>query len=629
MSCSQKVFELRREGKLQEALQKGRECYKKKADDIWAMRALGWTLYDLIKEALDEGNISDAQSCLEEFDEMKVPQEADTLHEQMDRLRPKVKSPDVGKAEEASRNENYKKAVELYRKARSEVSIDEDFRRQNAWTVRNRINDLVQKEQPPIGVLHRLFLEFAELDPPSDESLFNAILFDAVKVADNWDHFNGFLHWWNVDHFRDEQFQPFEHDGQTYPSLACRAARAGAKSALADEDKEAAEWLLPLLKEILKRGNDDVLWIRYDIGRLANLIGDHETAQKHLRQVVRAKYTESWAWGYFADTFQNRSDRKAALCAALDGAPMDSFGLSIREELTDLLVNEDEYSHAKREVLNIIEIRNREGYNLPNRVLDWKDQNWFEETSAADSNQKYYASHADHARDLVLEDIPWRNSVITGHQEGKEGRSGRTFLAVKKTSGQIEDIYAKDKNHDILETLSTGAPVSVRGDTNTNSVYDIREREGTAWDLLEKEVAVVDHVNNDSNVTHIVISDKRHGLAYHDSVPGSEKVERGEYVEVRALGDQSDQPERIVHMEKTDKTPPNTVNRFFEGHFSFPHDGRTHFGFVKDYYVPEELIEAHDLSNRQKIRGRAILIQPDEDKWRVVEIEDSDVDSSD
>jgi hypothetical protein len=172
--------------------------------------------------------------------------------------------------------------------------------------------------------------------------------------------------------------------------------------------------------------------------------------------------------------------------------------------------------------------------------------------------------------------------------------------------------------------LEDGTPVAVRADKSSRTVFDVKKREEAAWDLLEKEVAVVDHVNKESEVTHIVISDTRHGLAYHDSVPGSGEFERGDYVKVRSVEPQQNRPERIVDIEATEETPPEAVNQSIEGYFSFPHDGRTHFGFVEDCYVPEELIEAYDLSNRQKIRGRAILTQPDEDKWRVVEIRETE-----
>lgn len=626
MVDSYDVFDLRDEGNLEKALQKGRECFEANPTDIWAKRALGWTLYDLIKQKLEEGDLGKAREFIEEFDELEIPEDDDELiHEKMDQLRHQTTSPALREAKEASRSEEYKKAVRLFREARNQTSVDDNFRTQNGWALRNHIRELVRKDQPPIGLLDRLFREFASVRPPHSQKLYDAILYDAVKIAENWRSYNDFLSWWNVDNLRPEHLQPDRTQGGNYPGLAYKAARAGAKRAMKDQDDESAEWLLQLLKRLLGRcAEENEVWVHYDIGRVANLIDEEATAREHLAQVVREKYTESWAWGHFAGSFSETEDRKAALCAALDGAANDSFVLSIREELADILVSEESYSEAKREVLNIIEVREAEGYDLPERVEQWRNSDWIEEAEAPKSNQPLYEAHADRARELVLDDIPWIDGVVTGHQEESEKGPARTFIGVQMEGGALTDIPVRDKNHSLLGSLEDGTPVAVRADKSSRTVFDVEKREGSAWDLLEREVAVVDHVNKESEVTHIVISDTRHGLAYHDSVSGSGEFERGDYVKVRSVETQQNRPERIVDVEATEETPPETVNQSIEGYFSFPHDGRTHFGFVQDCYVPEEMIEAHNLSNRRKIEGRAILTQPDEDKWRVVEIHETE-----
>ena len=625
MADSYDVFDLRDEGNLEEALQKGRECHEENPNDIWAKRALGWTLYDLTKQQLDEENLAAARDYIEEFDSLKIPKDDDELiHEKMDQLRQQTTSPALRKAKEASRQEDYKKAVRLFRKARNQTSVDDNFRKQNGWALRNHIRELVQQDQPPIGLLDRLFREFANVQPPPSQKLYDSILYDAVKIAEKWRSYSDFLSWWNVDNFRAEHFKPDRTQNGTYPGLAYKAARAVAKRAVKDQDDESAEWLLPLLKKILERGGEeDEVWIHYDIGRVANLIDDEATAREHLAQVVREKYTESWAWGHFAGSFSETEDRKAALCAALDGAANDSFVLSIREELAELLVSEEKYSQAKREVLNITEVREAEGYDFPERVEQWKSSDWIEEAEAPESNQSLYEAHAGRARELVLEDFPWVEGVVTGHQDASDQGPARTFIGVPSGDSGLTDIPVKDRNHSSLGSLEEGAPVEVRVDTSTRTIYDVQSREGDRWDLLPKHTAVVDHVNKESSVTHIVITDSRHGLAYHDQVSAAETFEQGEYVKVRALAERPDRPERIVTAEKTEDVPPETVNRSFEGTFNFPPSGKTHFGFVQDYYLPEELIDAYDLSDGDRVHGRAILVQPDEDKWRAVEIDET------
>jgi hypothetical protein len=625
MVDSYDVFDLRDAGNLEEALQKGRECHEANPNDIWAKRALGWTLYDLVKSKLDNGELGAARDYIEEFDELEIPEDEDELiHDKMGQLRQQTTSPALRKAKEASRSEDYKKAVRLFRKARNQTSADDNFRTQNGWALRNHIRKLVQQDQPPVGLLDRLFREFANVQPPHSQKLYDAILYDAVKIAENWRSYNDFLRWWDIGNLRAEHFKPDRTQSGTYPGLAYKAARAGAKRAVKDQDDESAEWLLPLLKKILEHGaEEDEVWIHYDIGRLANLIDDEATAREHLAQVVREKYTESWAWGHFAGSFSETEDRKAALCAALDGAANDSFVLSIREELADILVSEEGYPKAKREILNIIEVREAKGYDFPERVEQWRNSDWMDESEAPESNQPLYEAHADRARELVLDDIPWIDGVVTGHQEESDKGPARTFIGVSTGEGTLTDIPARDRNHSLLGSLEEGTPVKVRADDSTRTVFDIRKREGGNWDLLPQQIAVVDHVNRESSVTHIVITDSRHGLAYHDQVSGAETFERGDYVKVRSLSERPDRPERIVTAEKTEEVPPKTVNRTFKGTFNFPPSGKTHFGFVQDYYVPEDLIEAHELADGQKIQGRAILVQPDEDKWRVVEIKET------
>ena len=629
MVDSYDVFDLRDEGNLEEALQKGRECYEANPNDIWAKRALGWTLYDLIKQKLDAGDVGAAREYIDEFDELGIPEDDDELiHDKVGQLRQQTTSSALREAKKASRSEDYKKAVRLFRKARNQTSADGNFLTENGWALRNHIRELIQQDQPPIGLLDRLFREFKSVQPPHSQKLYDSILYDAVKIAENWRGYNDFLYWWNPDNFRVEHFKPDRTQSGTYPGLAYKAARAGAKRVVKDQDDESAEWLLPFLKRIVERGaEEDELWIHYDIGRVANLIDDNATAREHLAQVVREKYTESWAWGHLADSFSDTDDRKAALCAALDGAPNDSFVLSIREELAEVLVSEESYSQAKREVLNIVEVRQAEGYDFPERVKQWKSSEWFEEVKAPESNQSLYEAHADRARELVLEDIPWVDGVVTGHQEKNDKGPARTFIGVSSGKGSFSDIPVRDENHSLLGDLDQGAPVKVRAERSSQTIFDVKRRKGDEWDLLEMEVAVVDHVNEESEVTHIVTSSTRHGLAYHDSVPGSDKFEPGDYVKVRSVKGRQDRPERIVDIEKTEEVPPETINQSIEGYFSFPHDGRTHFGFVQDCYVPEELIETYDLSDRQKVRGRAILSQPDEDDWQVVEIYETGSDS--
>ena len=48
---AKEVFALRKAGELDQALEKGRLYYADRPDDVWLVRAYGWTLHDALKRA--------------------------------------------------------------------------------------------------------------------------------------------------------------------------------------------------------------------------------------------------------------------------------------------------------------------------------------------------------------------------------------------------------------------------------------------------------------------------------------------------------------------------------------------------------------------------------------------------
>ena len=52
------INQLRKEGKLEEALTYAQEDYNKEPDNIWNKRSLSWVYYEFAKKAAAEGNIN-------------------------------------------------------------------------------------------------------------------------------------------------------------------------------------------------------------------------------------------------------------------------------------------------------------------------------------------------------------------------------------------------------------------------------------------------------------------------------------------------------------------------------------------------------------------------------------------
>lgn len=87
---SNTVFALRREGRIEEALEIGREIYTTEPGNVWNVRALAWVLSDLVRNALRDGRCNEATSFMKEFAELPIHPEDSLLTSQRDRLRDQI-----------------------------------------------------------------------------------------------------------------------------------------------------------------------------------------------------------------------------------------------------------------------------------------------------------------------------------------------------------------------------------------------------------------------------------------------------------------------------------------------------------------------------------------------------------
>ena len=134
MSDSQTVNALRKDGKLDEALNLAREIMSQDESDIWNIRAYGWALHDSIKSALNTDQ-SIAKKLIEEFGKMSIPEDEDILLKRREYFSnlddPLFKL--LQQAKEKSKSADYSGALKLYREAVSKSPDSTDANTGLAW----------------------------------------------------------------------------------------------------------------------------------------------------------------------------------------------------------------------------------------------------------------------------------------------------------------------------------------------------------------------------------------------------------------------------------------------------------------------------------------------------------------
>ena len=210
--CSQNVFQLRKEGKLDEALVAGRACLAESPQDEWSQRALGWVLHSLAERAITSGDSEGARSYSAELDGLSSMERDEMLGPKMRALRDRV-SPGghlLVQAERAEEGGRLGEAVRLYKQVLRQDPSNDRIKVKCGWVIRKQIKPLVNDDDPPIPRIDQLVREFARLDPPRSELVSRLVLRDVTRVAERYRSYLAFAtKWFGLENLPEEDYLPY------------------------------------------------------------------------------------------------------------------------------------------------------------------------------------------------------------------------------------------------------------------------------------------------------------------------------------------------------------------------------------------------------------------------------------
>ena len=221
------VFELRREGKIQEALDMALRLYQIDPDDSWTQSALAWPLIDLCKSSLTQNSLNQAQKYFNQLIAINFTNVDDIISSQIAFLRPKidVNYAKIQEAENLSKNGNHKLALSNMKAMFANNELLDVHHEAFGWVIyryikaeennissleiRSFMRDYLNLKNEKRSLLHSIFLNFA-LHFSKEHSDFNL--------------YNFFL-LWDPKNLRREDVYESHNDGKTYPSLISRIFR--------------------------------------------------------------------------------------------------------------------------------------------------------------------------------------------------------------------------------------------------------------------------------------------------------------------------------------------------------------------------------------------------------------------
>jgi hypothetical protein len=186
------------------------------------------------------------------------------------------------------------------------------------------------------------------------------------------------------------------------------------------------------------------------------------------------------------------------------------------------------------------------------------------------------------------------------HYEGENNIPVGSFVKFKQ--------YEKEQEGEIKIKIAHAEPCS--------------EEEALA--AMRSSLAVVDEVNEEMRMFHVVIGKRRISYVFKfkqtDLRPSPGDMLRVWYLSY--INHKGQKRIKILAIKQTDEQS-EYLKRAFEGVLILSRkDGRSQgeptFGFVGDYYVPRNLLEKHDITSDCIAKG--IAVAGSEGKWKAIEL---------
>lgn len=195
--------------------------------------------------------------------------------------------------------------------------------------------------------------------------------------------------------------------------------------------------------------------------------------------------------------------------------------------------------------------------------------------------------------------------------EGKDGRKQRTRRRLYIKAHPLPVEISVPEPHPDLKGKAPGTPLWIQADISSSepgraAVYGIRPREdGTAYDVVPEMVGVVDHVNQEKSLLHVVVA-----LGIDGTWPLSDlsaSAEPGMTVAVRLASHHGrhGQRARILSISPTTRRPGQNVCRSFNEEVEVTGSG---LGFTKSgIFIPPHLVSGLGISGGDTVEGLAII----------------------
>lgn len=364
MSTFRDINQLRKANKTAEAYQTAVEALKSDPDDLWLKRAMAWVLYDLLKASAEAGNLSDFLQRIEELKQLNMPKT-----EQM-------------------------------------------FMENLPWAIYTMLEHIPQN-----GLAECTSLFNAIQGIPFVSCAAYSVMFRGFhQHRGGWNDYISFCDWWNFEHFLVEDYNEYRFTDksgkmQTVMSLVEQAYIGYSNALLASMKQEKIHEFLPRIVALSKR-RPDYAYFPYFISKLYLSVGEKASAFEAILPFVKSKPNDFWVWQCLGESTDDDSVRFACYSRALTCRAKPQMLVALKLKYAEQLVGRGFYSEARTELDEVLAIRQKEGWRIPEELYDKINTQWYSQAKKLPSNRKFYVQYTEVAEKLIYPDMQTEEVMV-------------------------------------------------------------------------------------------------------------------------------------------------------------------------------------------------------------------------
>lgn len=618
MTDSKKVFALRKEGKLDEALDLGREVFRNDSQDNWNIRALAWSLHDSIKVAGKNQDHEQQHSLITELLQLPIPSKDEILNKTCDYWRATLESGLENRSlfkecTQLRKAGQLQEAWELAEELTSQHPDQIQAWNERGWILFNFLKQELELEKPNKDRILQLFGQYQEQQQHEMPGLLHSAMLNlAVRAAriNLFDEYCAFFQWWDpLNHYREDDWVPFIPSEIESPTLSpikihCLAEKAASalnKSLPGIDDQEILKWALSVLEALLAKVPDHD-WAPLWKSRVLIALDQKESARNLLIPLARRKSSESWVWKGLADTYAIDDDLHRALLAkaCLCGRNLQEvFSLSIYQSLAEALILRSQKTEALFFLEKIQTVRNEKQYSTA-KVDEQMADSLFANISAATVKEVdgQLVQWARSALPVLSEGLPKAHGLFLRHSSTQSEQASKSTLGIFHE----DQLWAIPAPNSLVfqDSLQPGSPLELSYEKHGDRFHVLHAEvvKGELWQGSIPCLGVVDYVNEVKGFTCVEIGGKKPTYLYHDHLPQSQSLLPGSTVEMDCALSGSQQRKQAYRFVEVSGMTPEWLKEA-SGELWMP-TARA-FGFVDlnegvSVFVSPSLIEKHQLN---------------------------------